>query len=152
MSLSSRLTSVASVLLAIGLALCRAQEQVPPAAPRISSAATLKKWIDALSIAESGNRPWLVHRDRNGELYYGCLQFHEKTFRTYIRRFRLLPHTSSSEVMDHIYDCALQKRLAALMIRKDPNNWKHWKYTVEERIGMPPVPPPAPADTSTPSP
>ena len=40
--------------------------------------------------------------------------------------------------MDLIFDCAFQKRLAALMIRDNPENWKHWRTTVQRRIGLPP--------------
>ena len=100
---------------------------------------TLEIWLDALAVAESGNRRWLVHRDRDGQLYYGCLQFHEKTFQAYVRKFHLLPKGSRSETMSRIYDCAFQKRLAALMIRDDPRSWRHWKRTVEKRVGLPPV-------------
>ena len=99
----------------------------------------LETWLDKLAFAESGNRPRLVHRDRDGQLYYGCLQFHAKTFRVYVRRFHLLPKSSRAEMMGRIYDCAFQKRLAAMMIRDDPDNWKHWRRTVEKRVGMPPV-------------
>ena len=100
---------------------------------------TLELWIDRLALAESGNRARLVHRDRDGQLYYGCLQFHAKTFRVYVRRFHLLPTSSRAEMMNRIYDCAFQKRLAVLMIRDDPENWKHWRRTVEKRVGMPPA-------------
>lgn len=100
---------------------------------------TLESWINALAVAESGNRQRLVHRDRDGQLYYGCLQFHERTFRAYVRKFHLLPTNSRAATMNRIYDCAFQKRLAALMIRDDPDSWKHWRRTVEKRVGLPPV-------------
>lgn len=127
-----------------------AQEPEPPAdppapaeatasAPEEEPAVTLDQWLDTLAVAESGNRPHIVHRDRDGQLYYGCLQFKESTFRVYVRKFHLLPKTERSEVMAHIYDCRLQKHLAALMLRDDPNTWKYWRYTVEKRVGFPPV-------------
>jgi len=97
----------------------------------------LKKWLDALSVAESGNREWIVHRDRDGRYYYGCLQFRERTFRFFVQKFNLGPTDEDAEVMDLIFDCAFQKRLAALMIRENPANWKHWRGTVH-RIGLPP--------------
>lgn len=100
---------------------------------------TLEIWLDKLAFAESGNRARLVHRDRDGQLYYGCLQFHAKTFRTYARRFHLLRQNSRAEMMKRIYDCDFQKHLAALMIRNDPDNWKHWRRTVEKVVGMPPA-------------
>jgi hypothetical protein len=98
----------------------------------------LKKWLAALSFAESGNRDWIVHRDRDGRYYYGCLQFREKTFRYFVQKFNLSPATEDAEVMDLIFDCGFQKRLAALMIHDNPENWKHWRTTVQRRIGLPP--------------
>ena len=98
----------------------------------------LKKWLEALSFAESGNRQWIVHRDRDGRYYYGCLQFREKTFRFFVEKFNVGPTTEDVEVMDLIFDCAFQKRLATLMIQDDPENWKHWRTTVRRRIGLPP--------------
>jgi hypothetical protein len=97
----------------------------------------LTKWLDALSFAESSNREWIVHRDRDGRYYYGCLQFREKTFRFFVQKFDVGPVTEDVEVMDLIFDCAFQKRLAARMIRDNPGNWKHWRNTVQ-RIGLPP--------------
>ncbi len=144
------------VLAAAFTLVCHSQEREPippaPAAPDDSQIApsdsqvvpsdsqpeiTLETWLDALSFAESGNRQWLVHRDRDGRLYYGCLQFREKTFRAYARKFHLLP--KRAETMTAIYDCSIQKRLAAMMIRDDPRNWRHWKGTVVKRVGPPPV-------------
>jgi hypothetical protein len=99
--------------------------------------AMLRKWIDALAVAESGNRPWIVHQDRDGGSNYGCLQFRERTFRVFVKKFNLAPNAQPDEVMNLIYDCGFQKRLAARMIRKNCENWKHWRKTVE-RIGLPP--------------
>jgi len=99
----------------------------------------LTGWLNALSFAESGNRPWIVHQDRDGRDYYGCLQFREKTFRFFVKKFNLAPNAEAPEVMALIFDCAFQKRLAARMIHDNPDNWKHWRNTVE-RIGLPPRP------------
>jgi hypothetical protein len=65
------------------------------------------------------------------------LQFCEKTFRYYAKKFHLVQTTERDDVMNQIYDCAFQKRLAMRMIRENPDNWKHWRRTVE-RIGLPP--------------
>jgi hypothetical protein len=149
------------IFLATGMALCcHAQEAVDRSpAPSAASVAVpapmpseesqvipadvpqvdpLEVWIDALATAESGNRQWLVHRDRDGQLYYGCLQFQERTFLTYVRKFHLLKKGTRAEAMNRIYDCAFQKRLAFLMLHEDPGSWKHWRNTVENRIGLPP--------------
>jgi hypothetical protein len=139
------------VVLAAAFALCCHSQEHEPAAPEQpplvdaqasslepQSDTALEAWLDALALAESGNRERLVHRDRDGQLYYGCLQFHERTFRAYARKFHLLPRGSRAETMSRIYDCSFQKHLAALMIRDDPANWKHWRRTVEKRVGLPP--------------
>lgn len=136
----------ALTLLAAAAALSGAQESRPAATPVLlpdgsSTVNPLKHWIDALAIAESGDRERLVHRDRDGQLYYGCLQFQPRTFRVYVRKFHLLPNANRKEMMSRIYDCAFQKQLATLMIRSDPANWKHWRGTVENRVGLPPADP-----------
>jgi len=97
----------------------------------------LGKWIDALAFAESGNRDWIVHQDRDGRNYYGCLQFREETFRYFATKFHLVQADEPEEFMSFIYDCALQKRLASRMIRDNPEHWKHCRKTVA-RIGLPP--------------
>ena len=97
----------------------------------------LGKWIEALAVVESGNRSWIVHQEADGRNYYGCLQFSEKTFRRYAKKFQLVQADDPDEFMNVIFDCALQKRLASRMIRQNPENWKHWKKSVE-RIGLPP--------------
>lgn len=98
---------------------------------------SLRKWIDALAVAESGNRSWIVHEEEDGRRYYGCLQFREETFRYFAKKFRMVQTAPPEDVMSLIYDCAFQKRLATRMIRENPENWKHWRKTVE-RIGLPP--------------
>ena len=142
----TRLLRHALTILAGASVLCGAQETQAAGAPVVSPGASsafnpLEHWIDALAIAESGNRERLVHRDRDGQLYYGCLQFQPRTFRLYVRKFHLLPHANRKEMMSRIYDCAFQKQLATLMIRSDPAGWKHWRGTVENRVGLPPADP-----------
>jgi hypothetical protein len=107
------------------------------AAPRASQQRILEKWLDVLSFAESGNRARIVHQDLDGRYYYGCLQFRVKTFRFFVDKFGLAPNLEGSDIMDLIYDCAFQKRLAVRMILDNPENWKHWRKTVG-RIGLPP--------------
>ena len=109
------------------------------AAPRYPAGPgeTLARWIDALALAESGNRDWIAHQDRDGGYNYGCLQFRERTFRRFVRKFNLAPNAEPDEVMHLIYDCAFQKRLALSMLQDNVENWKHWKKTAK-RIGLPP--------------
>src|SRR5690242_3305878 len=106
-------------------------EAATSAAPRSAAgpAQTLVEWIDALAVAESGNRDWIAHQDRDGGYNYGCLQFRERTFRHYVKKFNLAPDAQPDDVMNLIYDCAFQKRLALRMLRETPENWKHWKKT-----------------------
>src|SRR5215472_16806314 len=136
------------IALATALFTCEYAEEAPSAASELFRAPRhradaprspeLDAWLNALASAESDNRPRLVQR-RDGQFYYGCLQFQIHTFRVYARKFHLLPKDNGSEVISRIYDCAFQKRLAALMIRDDPSNWKYWKGTVENKVGLPPV-------------
>lgn len=133
-----------------GFALCGYSQQSAPSAsttdpapdsqerPSAEASNPLQVWLNALARAESGNREHLVHRDRDGQLYYGCLQFQARTFRVYARKLGLLPASGRSDLMSRIYDCGFQKRLAAAMIRDDPSNWKHWRLTVEKKVGLPP--------------
>jgi len=97
----------------------------------------LREWIDALAVAESGNRSWIVHEEEDGRRYYGCLQFRPETFRYFAKKFQLDQTAQPEDFTDLIFDCAFQKRLAARMIRENPDNWKHWRKTVG-RIGLPP--------------
>jgi hypothetical protein len=98
---------------------------------------SLRQWLDRLSFAESTNREWITHQDRDGRNYYGCLQFRESTFRFFVKKYNLAPDAEESEVMDLMFDCEFQKRVAGHMLRDNPENWKHWKFTVG-RIGLPP--------------
>jgi len=130
------------VLTAVLLILCGPVSRVDRADGAATGAeqrdeATLRKWVDALAVAESGNRAWIMHQDRDGRYYYGCLQFRESTFRYFVAKFQFAPNREPAEVMNLIYDCAFQKRLAARMIRQNPDNWKHWRNTAG-RIGLPP--------------
>jgi len=100
-------------------------------------AQTLAQWVDALAAAESGNREKIASQDHDGVYNYGCLQFRERTFRHFVRKFKLAPGANSEEVMSRLYDCVFQKRLALRMIEENPENWKYWRRTVK-RIGLPP--------------
>jgi|SRR5689334_12356577 len=142
-----RCARIRPVLTAVLLMLCGPTSRVDRAdgatGALLRDEATLRKWIDALAVAESGNRGWIVHQDRDGRSYYGCLQFRESTFRYFVEKFQIAPNKEPAEVMNLIYDCAFQKRLAARMIRQNPDNWKHWRKTTG-RIGLPPGAAPSP--------
>jgi hypothetical protein len=138
MRIFHRLTRASPTLAAMFLIVCgQPSRMLAQPASGAGTGPVLEKWIDNLAVAESGNRQWIVHQDRDGGYNYGCLQFRERTFRFYVEKFKLVPSADPAEVMDLIYDCAFQKRLAARMIRENPDNWKHWRKTVG-RIGLPP--------------
>ena len=93
--------------------------------------------LDERDGATPDERTQIVHQDLDGRYYYGCLQFRVKTFWYFVDKFGLAPNPEGSDVMELIYDCAFQKRLAVGMILDNPENWKHWRKTVQ-RIGLPP--------------
>ena len=134
-----RLTRFGLILAAAAIAVWG---ESAPASSTTPAHKNLKKWLDALSLAESGNRAGIMHKDRDGRYYYGCLQFRERTFRYFVSKYSLAD-SDVTDVMELIYDCAFQKRVAARMIRDDPDNWKHWRNSTK-RIGLPPGATPAP--------
>jgi len=139
-----RLARLGLILAAAALA---AWGESVPACSATRAHKGLNKWLEALSFAESGNRERIMHKDRDGRFYYGCLQFRERTFRYYVAKYNLAD-SDETDVMDLIYDCAFQKRVAARMIRDDPENWKHWRNSAK-RIGLPPGAAPAPEPSAT---
>jgi hypothetical protein len=139
-----RLTHCGLILAAAAIA---AWGESAPAPSATRAPKSLNKWLDALSFAESGNRDWIMHKDRDGRFYYGCLQFRERTFRYYVAKYNLAD-SDETDVMELIYDCAFQKRVAARMIRDDQENWKHWRNSAK-RIGLPPGATPAPEPSTT---
>jgi len=90
----------------------------------------LSKWIDKLSIVESGGRPGIKILDSNNKYSYGCMQFQMDTFRSYVRKYDLLPEAEDLELENWIYDCEFQKYLAHRMISEDPRNINHWKNSL----------------------
>lgn len=76
--------------------------------------------------------------DSNNKYSYGCLQFQEATFVSEVARYGLLPEAEPAEVMNLIYDCDFQKKLAMLMFLNDPYAWMHWRTSVWRGLGLPP--------------
>lgn len=94
-------------------------------------------WIDKLAFCESGNRSDIVILDTNGRYSYGCLQFQEATFRQYVARYNMLPHATHDEVMNLIFNCDFQKKLAHKMLEENYKNWRHWYNCSTKKIGLP---------------
>lgn len=100
----------------------------------------LDLWIDELVEYECPDCPDNFRIiDTNNRYSYSCLQFQEETFKGYIRRYDLFPETEDHELMNLIYHCDIQKKLAKLMIQENPKNWQHWYTSVAIRgLGIPP--------------
>lgn len=99
----------------------------------------LWQWIEKLEEYEcKGCPPNFKLIDRNGKFSYSCLQFQERTFRHYIRKYNLIPYAEENEVLNFIYDCDLQKFLAYLIIEDNPNKYIYWITSVKRGLGKPP--------------
>jgi len=98
---------------------------------------SFEQWMNQLAETESGNDPTLRILDTNRKYSYGCLQFQLSTFRQYSREFSLFEDSRAVNLREEIYNCENQRKLAALMIREDYGNWRHWRNSVK-KIGMPP--------------
>lgn len=100
----------------------------------------LDQWIDHLAQKESDGKTNIKILDHNNRYSYGCLQFQMQTFKSYIRKYNLLPDTEDKELENMIYDCAFQKTLAKAMIVDDYSNWRNWYTSVKSNLGLPPKP------------
>ena len=90
----------------------------------------LDNWIEDLVQAESNGREDIIILDVNNRYSRGCLQFQDATFEHYTKRYG---------IEGDIMDCGFQKRLARLMIKENPDNWKHWWNSVRHKVGLPPI-------------
>lgn len=101
----------------------------------------LDLYIDKLADYECTNCPENFRIiDSNGKYSYGCLQFQESTFIAKVKDYNLLPSAEDGEIINLIYACDFQKRLAKLMFQNEKDTYKHWYTSVEIRgLGRPPV-------------
>ena len=82
-------------------------------------------WLQKLIQKESEGREHIKILDHNNQYSYGCLQFQMATFRSYIRKYKLLANTEDAELENMIYD--------------DYSNWRNWYTSVSVRnLGLPP--------------
>lgn len=86
-------------------------------------------WLVDLSYCESGGREDIVILDTNNQYSYSCLQFQERTFNYYSKRYGF-------ENVD-IINCEHQKDVANEMLKENYNNWRHWYQCSTEKIGLP---------------
>lgn len=77
--------------------------------------------------------------DSNGKYSYSCLQFQEETFVDRVVRYKLLPDSERTEIMNWIYDCDFQKKVARKMFENEKDAWTHWRTSVKRGLGKPPV-------------
>lgn len=101
----------------------------------------LDLWLEELAWKESNHQEKIKVLDWNGRYSYGCLQFQMGTFKAYMTQYGIVPATTPQVTWDAmIYDCKVQKSLAKLMIQDNYLNWKHWSYTVRNKMsGLPPI-------------
>lgn len=93
----------------------------------------IRLWVYNLAELESDDREDIVILDSNGKYSYSCLMFQMGTWTAQGEKYNV---TTTEE---NIMDCKLQKQLAFLMIKDNPNNWRHWYNTVTKLgLGLPP--------------
>lgn len=98
-------------------------------------------WLNKLAIKESEGKTHIKILDHNNYYSYGCLQFQMGTFKSYVKKYGLLPEAEGKELENMVYDCDFQKLLARRMIEDNPNNWRHWYTSVSvKKLGLPPKP------------
>jgi hypothetical protein len=106
-----------------------------------ASQGTLSQWIDSLEYAESrdSGNAHLKILDHNHKYSYGCLQFQAETFLLYGKLYGLVA-SDTETIQPLIYNCAIQKELAADMIQGNYENWRQWYNSATKVIGLPPRP------------
>jgi hypothetical protein len=93
------------------------------------------EWVDEIAKYENCGSGII---DTNGRKSFGDLCFQETTFRTYVKKYNLLPQCEEAEIMNWITDGDFQRELAYRMIDEDIENWRHWYTTVAiKKVGLP---------------
>jgi len=84
------------------------------------------KLIDKLANCESNNNPLVVNWEDNGSPSYGLLQFKERTFIHYTKRYNLMPKAEDNEILNNLFDGNYQRELAYRMLKEKAKNSVHW--------------------------
>ena len=102
----------------------------------------LDQWIDRLADEFECVHcpPVFRHLDTNGEYSYAYLQFQAPTFVYAVKRYRILPAAEDGEILNFIYDRAVQEAVARCMLENEASAWKHWRTSVNRGLGLPPTP------------
>lgn len=108
--------------------------------------AQIRAWVEELEEYESNivkDKDNYKRIDVNGYYSYSCLQFQMKTYLHFYNLkndtdLKLYENISLKEARKLITDCERQKELAVWMIKENPQRWKHWRYSVQRGLGLPP--------------
>ncbi len=100
----------------------------------VSQTHNMDIWLDKLEKAE--NCPSLGIIDTNGLRSYGPLCFQERTFVNFSLRYNVFPNSEKNELPNLMSGRTEQRKLAKIMLEKDPTAWTHWINSVKV-IGKP---------------
>ena len=87
---------------------------------------TLSPLIDKLAMCESGGDPEALNPEDGGSRSSGVLQFKDSTFLHYAKRYEMFPYAEDAEIINFLTDPDQQKKMATLMLKENPENWRHW--------------------------
>jgi len=113
------------VLLATAL-LIRASREWVYEPVKVETQDTLSPLIDKLAMCESGGKPEALNADDGGSRSSGILQFKDSTFLHYAKRYEMFPFAEDAEIINFLTDPDQQKKMATLMLKENPENWRHW--------------------------
>ena len=128
-------------LLAYWLLVLLSAETIPvastPVENPVNGTSSLAVWLKALALGENCPRNGMI--DSNGTSSYGKYCYQANTFIAFVREAEMAPHAERAEILNHIGDPEFQDHLTYWVFIHKPNVWKHWRNTVEKRIGLPPI-------------
>lgn len=92
----------------------------------------LEDILPILSKCESNNNPNIVIMDTNKRKSYGKYMFQLKTFYTFGKKYKLIPHDASlGDAENMILDPLLQEQIATKMLQ-EKNGWRHWFHCLKD--------------------
>lgn len=133
-----RLSLVSVVLLVIAFLSLSRVEPVSPRKPLPDSKPTaMDLWLNKLKDHENCPAKGLI--DSNGLLSYGPFCYQAGTFISFSRSENMFPYAKTDdEVMNYIYNPAIQRQLTRRILTDYPSYWTHWENSVK-KIGLPPT-------------
>lgn len=108
-----------------------------PTYKELQSEAWRGSQLRKLAECESGMREnaIAVNDGNTGRDSKGIFQFQLPTFVGFAKKYDLFPHAEAAELLNLWTDPDAQIRVAAAMIRKEPNAMRHW-YICSERLRL----------------